>query len=426
MKRLLIICMLVVLGNGVFGQGIEFMDNEPWSKVLQRAKEQNQLIFMDCYTVWCGPCKGLAQDVFPQKQVGDFFNAHFVNVKYDMEKGDGKMLREKYKEYIIGFPTLLLLDGDGNVVHQMAGYQKAENLIAGMKAGMEGKSLPALQKKYEAGVRDFETIRDYVAALNGAFKRENIPTIISEFIATIPMEKLKDKEIWNLVGKYITDPYSEAYQYVFKEIEKYQYRMDVNRYDLERQLADGMGRAVKEIIRVTTSTTDPDTLKMMAEKADILRGMLIQNTVKRFPMLLCKLRINDCRLAGDVEGMYSWIMFADDLNLLNYENDFRGDTYMYITERTKDKKVLNSILDVIGKQQEKEDQVKSDLVKQNYYDLIATLYTRLGRKDKAVDARKKYEQLEEEKKAAMVSNLLVVLCADEAAQPVVNTGTLNH
>lgn len=35
-------------------------------------------------------------------------------------------------------------------------------------------------------------------------------------------------------------------------------------------------------------------------------------------------------------------------------------------------------------------------------------------------------ELDEDKKAAMVSNLLVVLCADEAAQPVVNTGTLNH
>ena len=33
-------------------------------------------------------------------------------------------------------------------------------------------------------------------------------------------------------------------------------------------------------------------------------------------------------------------------------------------------------------------------------------------------------ELDEEKKAAMVSNLLVVLCADEAAQPVLNTGTL--
>lgn len=35
-------------------------------------------------------------------------------------------------------------------------------------------------------------------------------------------------------------------------------------------------------------------------------------------------------------------------------------------------------------------------------------------------------ELDEERKAAMVSNLLVVLCADEAAQPVVNTGTLHQ
>jgi regulator of protease activity HflC (stomatin/prohibitin superfamily) len=35
-------------------------------------------------------------------------------------------------------------------------------------------------------------------------------------------------------------------------------------------------------------------------------------------------------------------------------------------------------------------------------------------------------ELDDEKKAAMVSNLLVVLCGDESAQPVVNTGTLNH
>jgi len=33
-------------------------------------------------------------------------------------------------------------------------------------------------------------------------------------------------------------------------------------------------------------------------------------------------------------------------------------------------------------------------------------------------------QLDEERKAAMVSNLLVVLCADREAQPVINTGTI--
>lgn len=41
-------------------------------------------------------------------------------------------------------------------------------------------------------------------------------------------------------------------------------------------------------------------------------------------------------------------------------------------------------------------------------------------------AGKKIVDLDEEKKAAMVSNLMVVLCSDESARPVVNAGTLNQ
>ncbi|WP_421978526.1 SPFH domain-containing protein [Roseivirga seohaensis] len=40
--------------------------------------------------------------------------------------------------------------------------------------------------------------------------------------------------------------------------------------------------------------------------------------------------------------------------------------------------------------------------------------------------QKSIVELDEEKKAAMVSNLMVVLCSDRAVTPVVNTGTLNH
>ncbi|MFC2187994.1 SPFH domain-containing protein [Fulvivirgaceae bacterium LMO-SS25] len=39
---------------------------------------------------------------------------------------------------------------------------------------------------------------------------------------------------------------------------------------------------------------------------------------------------------------------------------------------------------------------------------------------------KQIVDLDEEKKAAMVTNLMVVLCSDKSASPVVNTGTLNH
>ena len=39
-------------------------------------------------------------------------------------------------------------------------------------------------------------------------------------------------------------------------------------------------------------------------------------------------------------------------------------------------------------------------------------------------ARKQIIELDAERKAAMVSNLMVVLCGDRDPQPIVNTGTL--
>jgi len=41
-------------------------------------------------------------------------------------------------------------------------------------------------------------------------------------------------------------------------------------------------------------------------------------------------------------------------------------------------------------------------------------------------SEKNIVDLDEERKAAMVSNLLVVLCGDRSVNPVVNTGTLYH
>ncbi len=41
-------------------------------------------------------------------------------------------------------------------------------------------------------------------------------------------------------------------------------------------------------------------------------------------------------------------------------------------------------------------------------------------------SKKNVVELDEERKAAMVSNLLVVLCGDRSMQPIVNAGTLHH
>ena len=66
----------------------------------------------------------MTNNVFPQDKVGDFFNKHFINMKVDMEKGEGVDLRRQYG--VSAYPTLLLIDAEGAVVQQIKGARGAD------------------------------------------------------------------------------------------------------------------------------------------------------------------------------------------------------------------------------------------------------------------------------------------------------------
>jgi thioredoxin-related protein len=380
-------------------EGIVFLENQPWTDVLQKAKEQNKLIFMDCYTTWCGPCKGLAQDIFPQKKVGDYFNANFINVTYDMEKGDGLMLYNKYKQHIIGFPTLLLINANEEVIHQMAGYKEADALIEGVKAGASGWSLSATEEKYNAGARDLETVTAYVNALNNAYIQDKIPSIIDDYLGTIPVDSLVNPDIWSLVGKYIKDPYSKSYRFVFDNIErKYQYRLKVNRYELENQLAYGMSDAVTKIIKTSQSTQNADTLKQLKEQTEYLNQMLLQNTIRRFPTYAAKLYLNNLRLEKKPLELYNALFNIKATGALSSETSFLADNYRYILENVKDKKIINNILSQLNVIHTGQKNTFMSL-SNNYYDVVALAYTKLGDKTKATEAQNEYNKKRSERDA---------------------------
>lgn len=107
-------------------EGIQF-HNGTWEEALQIAKKENKLIFLDIYATWCGPCKQLKKNTFSNAEVGTIYNQNFINVAFDGEQGDGKILMQKYA--LRSFPSLLFIDGNGKVIGQTVGYHNPSQFL---------------------------------------------------------------------------------------------------------------------------------------------------------------------------------------------------------------------------------------------------------------------------------------------------------
>lgn len=148
MKKILcILALCLPLTGGA--QGIVFHDL-PLNEALAKAARENKWVFVDCYTSWCGPCKKLAAEVFPQEAVGTYVNARFVAVKYDVEK---EAYRHVAKDYAVrAYPTLLVLNAKGELVDKLLGYKKGPDLIQALETCYDKtKTLAGLKEKFSQG-----------------------------------------------------------------------------------------------------------------------------------------------------------------------------------------------------------------------------------------------------------------------------------
>ena len=148
--------------------GIEFFHGT-YAEALEKAKAENKIIFMDAFTEWCGPCKRMSATTFKEEQVGKFFNENFVNVKMDMEKGEGPELGRKFD--VAAYPTLVFINEKGEQVHKSVGAVQAEQLIGTARQALSKiDKTKDFEKDYTAGKREPELILSYVRALNRAGK----------------------------------------------------------------------------------------------------------------------------------------------------------------------------------------------------------------------------------------------------------------
>ena len=375
------------------------MENESWNAVKSKAVKENRMIFMDCYTSWCGPCKGLAQNVFPQPKVGEFLNSNFVCCKYDMEKGEGIMLYKKYKDNIPGFPTMLVINPvDESIVHKVVGYTEPDALITALQDGLDGKTLAVFQKRYEAGERSLELIKDYCKALDVAYEQGTKEKVVRDYIESMPLDSLMNKELLELYLPYLNDAYSTQYGYVLKNLDKLQYRLKINRYDIETRLQRAMSDAVREIVNVTLAHTNADTLALMKTKEEKLKKLLQGVSVKGFGELNAKLAINDIRMNGDIVALDAILEADKILQATRDEYSFRPDMYKYIIEYADvktQKEIIRKYLAIMQEKQNIADEKsngKVTLFTENAYDILAIGYYRLGNKKKSEECAKKFDE----------------------------------
>lgn len=151
------------------GQGIDFFHGT-FNEALEEAEGSGKMIFIDAYASWCGPCKRMAKQVFPLPEVGEVYNKNFVNLKIDMEKGEGLKLRKKLP--VSAYPTFFFLDSKGKIVHQVKGGRSPEGFIKlALTAIQKNDNSAEYAEMYENGKRDFNTVYNYVKALNKAGKQ---------------------------------------------------------------------------------------------------------------------------------------------------------------------------------------------------------------------------------------------------------------
>lgn len=193
--------MILVAGMTTFAQ-TKFRDLS-WKEAIETAKREGKLVFVDFYTDWCGPCKVMSRDVFPQKQVGNFFNAKFVCLKLNAEK-EGRELAKRFR--ISAYPTFIVVDTDEKVRVELKGSMDADKFIARIEDALNPGCAPdQLAARYAAGDRTPDLVNRYALYLMEQKKEPEGFKVVNDYYASLTDAQRLEPQNSFLFTRYTLD-----------------------------------------------------------------------------------------------------------------------------------------------------------------------------------------------------------------------------
>lgn len=175
MKKNLLILFVLFAGPTMISQEIKWMT---MNEALEAQEKKPKKIFMDAYTVWCGPCKLLDKNTFSNKDVIEYVNKNYYPVKFNAEgteevnyrgmsfknpnydpnrKGRNSQHDFARAMKITGYPSLVFFDETGNLIGPIPGYRTPLQLELFLKmfAGEDYKKIDS-PEAFKAYSDEFE------------------------------------------------------------------------------------------------------------------------------------------------------------------------------------------------------------------------------------------------------------------------------
>lgn len=390
----IVLILLMLTGNGVFAQGINFLHDEPFDKVLAMARAQNRPIFIDGYIQVCAPCKQLDKEVFPLKSVGDYFNNNFINVKYDIEKKEGEKLKALYGDVITGYPSLVLIDMNGKMVHKIGGFHPADSLIAKMQRALAGKSLSVMRERLNAGAQSLAFLKEYKQMMKDGYL-DNHPGSEGDKVNKILLNRLSDEEItdpemWKIIGNSLTDVYSPAFARVIKLFPEFQ-KKGVNTDKIEFQMRSAIRMSVDKFVN-PLEKDDQITLSPDPQYKTVLTGYLGSGVFKDTEVMKARLSVHDNAMSGNWYDMVTSLnSYANFKSQFDFSQQFVYQYVQYMIQSAcKDKKTATAAATLLESLPKDQNPMAFD----DHYDTIITLYKIAGNKK----AGSHYKQLQNKTK----------------------------
>jgi len=208
LRNLFVIILLTTSSSIAQNRSIQFNQGS-LAEILDQASKQNKMVFVDCYTSWCGPCKWMAKNIFTNDTVADFYNQNFINAKIDMEKGEGIEIAKIYG--IRAYPTLIYLNSTGEQMHRVCGAAESQEFIGiGKDALMPEKQLASYTKKFNAEKVSPQFALEYFEMIKEACQSNTAE--VDKYFAEVEPNDFTGATNWKIIFNYLSNYSSKAFQ----------------------------------------------------------------------------------------------------------------------------------------------------------------------------------------------------------------------